>query len=299
MTATADLDRPAPARRPPPSTSWWRSPTTTGTGTPSSRRSPRGPDGEVTLSAGTLYRSIQRMLEQGLILETARAARARARRRAAAVLPHHPARPSRGARGGAAAGSSWSSWRGRTASRRRGRDAALPRAAHCSIPSRSGPSTAARCAPSSSSGGAPPAGAAGPRDGLAERGRRASSSTRPPCTGISRGRTCASPPAPSPARRASRSPRSWSSRSASAPTPPRSPSPTSSCSGRCRIPDSDRLVKLWERVPGYSRLELSPANYRDWKAAAHRVREYGRLSPGRARTWWERASPTGSKPRPP
>lgn len=28
-------------------------------------------DGEVRLSAGTLYRSIQRMLEQGLILETA------------------------------------------------------------------------------------------------------------------------------------------------------------------------------------------------------------------------------------
>jgi predicted permease len=29
--------------------------------------------------------------------------------------------------------------------------------------------------------------------------------------------------------------------------------------------DSDRLVKLWETEPEYSRMELSPANYRDWK----------------------------------
>jgi len=29
--------------------------------------------------------------------------------------------------------------------------------------------------------------------------------------------------------------------------------------------DSDGLVKLWEQVPGYNRLELSPPNYRDWK----------------------------------
>ena len=27
----------------------------------------------------------------------------------------------------------------------------------------------------------------------------------------------------------------------------------------------DRLVKLWEKVPGYSEMELSPANYVDWK----------------------------------
>jgi len=33
-------------------------------------------------------------------------------------------------------------------------------------------------------------------------------------------------------------------------------------------PDSDKLVKLWERAPEYQQLELSPANYRDWKAAA-------------------------------
>ncbi len=29
--------------------------------------------------------------------------------------------------------------------------------------------------------------------------------------------------------------------------------------------DSGRLLKLWENVPQYSRMELSPANYRDWK----------------------------------
>jgi len=29
--------------------------------------------------------------------------------------------------------------------------------------------------------------------------------------------------------------------------------------------DADRLVKLWEVTPGYSRMEASPANYRDWK----------------------------------
>ncbi len=31
------------------------------------------------------------------------------------------------------------------------------------------------------------------------------------------------------------------------------------------FPEPDRLVKLYERTPGYSRLELSAANYRDWK----------------------------------
>jgi putative ABC transport system permease protein len=31
------------------------------------------------------------------------------------------------------------------------------------------------------------------------------------------------------------------------------------------FPSSDRLVKLWQNLPGYSRMELSPANYRDWQ----------------------------------
>ena len=45
-----------------------------GRGSPRLRHHPGGrrcaPDGELKLSAGTLYRSIQRMLEQGLIVET-------------------------------------------------------------------------------------------------------------------------------------------------------------------------------------------------------------------------------------
>ncbi len=32
--------------------------------------------------------------------------------------------------------------------------------------------------------------------------------------------------------------------------------------------EPDRLVRLWERVPGYTRMEASPANYRDWREAA-------------------------------
>ncbi len=32
------------------------------------------------------------------------------------------------------------------------------------------------------------------------------------------------------------------------------------------FPEPDRLVKLWQSTPGYGRFELSPANYRDWKA---------------------------------
>src|SRR5262252_6342086 len=35
------------------------------------------------------------------------------------------------------------------------------------------------------------------------------------------------------------------------------------------FPEAHRLVKLWERRPGFTRLELSPANYRDWKRSAH------------------------------
>ena len=31
----------------------------------------------------------------------------------------------------------------------------------------------------------------------------------------------------------------------------------------------DRLVRLWEKVPGYSEMELSPANYVDWKRMSH------------------------------
>jgi putative ABC transport system permease protein len=37
--------------------------------------------------------------------------------------------------------------------------------------------------------------------------------------------------------------------------------------------EPDRLVKLWQSVPGYGRNELSPANYRDWRAAARSFSE--------------------------
>ncbi|HXW17126.1 MAG TPA: ABC transporter permease [Candidatus Acidoferrales bacterium] len=35
------------------------------------------------------------------------------------------------------------------------------------------------------------------------------------------------------------------------------------------FPQPERLVKVWERLPGYTMMELSPANYRDFKAAAN------------------------------
>jgi predicted permease len=34
------------------------------------------------------------------------------------------------------------------------------------------------------------------------------------------------------------------------------------------FPEVDRLVKVWEKRPGFSQMEPSPANYRDWKEAA-------------------------------
>ena len=66
---TATRSTPCCRCRPRRSTSCWRSPKTTATATRSSRTSARRTGGELRLSAGTLYRSIQRMLEQGLIVE--------------------------------------------------------------------------------------------------------------------------------------------------------------------------------------------------------------------------------------
>jgi putative ABC transport system permease protein len=39
--------------------------------------------------------------------------------------------------------------------------------------------------------------------------------------------------------------------------------------------DPDRLVTIWQRSPGYSRMELSPANIRDWKQAARSFERVG------------------------
>jgi len=41
------------------------------------------------------------------------------------------------------------------------------------------------------------------------------------------------------------------------------------------FPEPDRLVTIWERVPGYARLELSAANYRDWKQASSSYESVG------------------------
>jgi len=34
-------------------------------------------------------------------------------------------------------------------------------------------------------------------------------------------------------------------------------------------PHTETLVKMWQAGPGYSRMELSPANYADWKKMSH------------------------------
>ena len=62
----------------------------------------RRTQGELKLSAGTLYRSIQRMVESGLITET-RTRPARVGRRTAQILPHYsPGEGGSGSRGGTA-----------------------------------------------------------------------------------------------------------------------------------------------------------------------------------------------------
>ena len=40
------------------------------------------------------------------------------------------------------------------------------------------------------------------------------------------------------------------------------------------FPEPDRLVRLWEQTPGYQ-MELSPANYKDWKAGAKSFESMG------------------------
>ncbi|MEO7085970.1 MAG: ABC transporter permease [Gemmatimonadaceae bacterium] len=40
----------------------------------------------------------------------------------------------------------------------------------------------------------------------------------------------------------------------------------------------EALVKVWERTPGFGRLELSPANFKDWKAGARSFSAMGAMS---------------------
>ena len=41
------------------------------------------------------------------------------------------------------------------------------------------------------------------------------------------------------------------------------------------FPQPDRLVRIWESVPGYSQMELSPGNYRDWKNRSASFEAFG------------------------
>ncbi len=45
------------------------------------------------------------------------------------------------------------------------------------------------------------------------------------------------------------------------------------------FPNADRLVKVWQRTKGYGRLELSPANYRDWTQASTVFERIGMYHP--------------------
>jgi predicted permease len=45
-------------------------------------------------------------------------------------------------------------------------------------------------------------------------------------------------------------------------------------------PRADRLVALWQRTPGYPRLEPSPANYRDWKRSTRSFKSMGAVWSG-------------------
>ncbi len=41
------------------------------------------------------------------------------------------------------------------------------------------------------------------------------------------------------------------------------------------FPEPERLVKIWESVPGYTQMELSPGNYRDWKRRSRSFNGFG------------------------
>ena len=45
------------------------------------------------------------------------------------------------------------------------------------------------------------------------------------------------------------------------------------------FPDPDRLVTVTSRMPAYPRMEMSPSNYRDWKAAATSFTSFGVHTP--------------------
>ena len=56
--------------------------------------------------------------------------------------------------------------------------------------------------------------------------------------------------------------------------------------------DPDRLVTIWQRSPGYSRMELSPPNIQDWKAAARSFERVGiHKAAWRQPDWQRRTDP--------
>jgi MacB-like periplasmic core domain len=44
------------------------------------------------------------------------------------------------------------------------------------------------------------------------------------------------------------------------------------------FPSADRLVQVWEKLPGYREMELSPANYRDWRRMNTVFEEMGAIT---------------------
>lgn len=46
------------------------------------------------------------------------------------------------------------------------------------------------------------------------------------------------------------------------------------------FPEPDRLVRVWASVPGYSRMELSPPDFRDWREGTSSLESWGAFSVG-------------------
>ena len=134
---------------------------------------------------------------------------------------------------------------------------------------------------------------------LVDRRRRRRARTRCARTSTSCARTCATRRGRCAARRASRRPRSSSPRSASARRRRRSRSSTTSCSGRCPFPSRSGWCSSGRtsRPRVLAQMELSPANYRDWKRMSRVLRGDGRLSRTLGATWSARASRGGSTAR--
>ena len=59
------------------------------------------------------------------------------------------------------------------------------------------------------------------------------------------------------------------------------------------FPEPGRLVTLWEKLPGYPQMELSPSNYADWKRMSKSFDGMGAYWKALS-TWWDRAPRSGS-----